>query len=104
MEFMNIVRMQIQDGRYDEWRAIMDANFARARQMGGVPGMLETRHVRFGPNQVCVIGRWASKEALVAARPMLVQNLDTFRHLLVETPTGATDPISGAVVFSTASA
>jgi|GEM_PF-2205968 len=104
MEFMNIVRMRIKDGCYDEWKSIMNANFARAMEMGGVPGMLETRHVRFGPNDICVVGRWASKDDLVNARPMLVANLNTFRHLLVETDKGVTDPISGVVEFSTAQA
>jgi len=102
MEFMNIVRMEIQDGKMDEWRAIMRQNFEKAKAMGGVPGMLETRHVMYGDNKICVIGRWESKDAFMAMRSMLVANLDTFRHLLVPGPAGDTDPIGGTVVFSTA--
>ena len=101
MEFMNIVRLKFKDGQLDAWREIVQGNFAKMKEMGGIPGMLETRHVQYGPNEICVVGRWESKEALIAARPMLIQNLDSFRHLLEETSAGITDPISGAVIFST---
>ena len=101
MEFMNIVRMEIQPGRFEEWRAIMAANAKAAAEQGGVPGMIEVRHVRYGENKVCVVGRWESKEALVKMRPMLVANLDRFRHLLVPGEAGDTVPIAGEVIFST---
>ncbi len=101
MEFMNIVRMQIQPGRFDEWRSIMAGNFEAAKEMGGVPGMIDIRHVQFGEDKVCVVGRWESKAAFAKARPMLVANLDKFRHLLVPGPAGDTDPIAGEVIFST---
>ena len=58
MEFMNVVRMQIQPGRFEEWRAVMAENFQAAAAMGGVPGMIEIRHVKFGEDSVCVVGRW----------------------------------------------
>lgn len=102
MEFMNVVRMEIKPDKMEEWRGVMAANFQKAMEMGGVPGMVEIRHVQFGDNKICVVGRWESKEAFMAARPMLVANLDRFRHLLVPGPAGDTDPIAGSVVFSTA--
>ncbi len=104
MEFMNIVRMEIQPGKMDAWREVMAGNFKQAMEMGGVPGMVEIRHVSYGENKICVVGRWESKEAFAKARPMLVANLDRFRHLLVPGPAGDTDPIAGTVVFSTADA
>ena len=100
MEFMNVVRMEIQEGKFDEWQAIMGENAKAAAAMGGVPGMLSIRHVKFGENKICVVGLWESKEAFMAMRPMLVKNLDTFRHLLVAGPAGDTDPIAGGVIFS----
>ena len=100
MEFMNVVRMEIKPGQFDAWREVMANNFKQAAEMGGVPGMLAMRHVKIGENKVCVVGRWESKEAFVAARPMLVQNLDKFRHLLVPSEAGDTDPVAGEVIFS----
>jgi quinol monooxygenase YgiN len=99
MEFMNIVRMEIKPGQFEAWQAIMAGNAERAKAMGGVPGMIETRQVQFGENKICIVGRWASKDAFMAMRPMLVQNLNAFRHLLVGEDT---DAIAGSVVFSTA--
>ena len=104
MEFMNIVRMEIKADKMDDWRKAMAGNFERAMAMGGVPGMVEIRHVQFGDNKICVVGRWESKEAFMAARPMLVANLDRFRQFLVPGPAGDTDPIAGSVVFSTSDA
>jgi len=101
MEFMNVVRMEIQAGKFEEWQGIMASNFKAAAEQGGVPGMIEIRHVRYGENKVCVVGRWASKEAFMKMRPMLVANLDRFRHLLVPSDAGDTDPIAGDVIFST---
>lgn len=92
MEFMNVVRMRIQPGKFEEWQKIIHENM----QMGPPPeGLLELRHIKYGENEVCVIGLWASGEALAAARPRLKQGLDRFRHLLE----GETDPISGPVIL-----
>lgn len=91
MEFMNIVRMRIKAGKFEEWQKIIHENM----QAGAPEGLLDLRHVKYGENEVCVVGRWASREALAAARPRLVQGLDRFRHLL----DGETDPISGAVIL-----
>ena len=99
MEFMNVVRMEIKPGKY-AWRAVMAENFKQASEMGGVPGMLAMRHIRTGENTICVVGRWESKEAFAAVRPMLQQNLDKFRHLLVPGDAGDTDPVAGEVIFS----
>ena len=93
MEYMNVVRMRIKPGKLEEWQKIIRDNM----QMAPPAGLIDLRHVKYGDNEICVIGRWASQQALAAARPQLVKGLDRFRHLL----DGETDPISGAVVLDT---
>lgn len=101
MEVMNIVRMRIKEGKFEEWQNQVMANM----QKGPPPaGMIEVRHVQIEENCVCVVGRWESKEALAAARPQLVASLDSFRHLLepYREGLGDTDPVSGPVIFDSA--
>jgi hypothetical protein len=57
--------------------------------------------IKTGENAFCIIGTFASEEALLAARPKMIEQLDTMRHTLEEISPdlGVTDPASGPVVY-----
>jgi hypothetical protein len=57
--------------------------------------------IKTGGNAFCIIGTFASEEALLAARPKMIEQLDTMRHTLEEISPdlGVTDPASGPVVY-----
>ena len=58
--------------------------------------------IRTGDRTYCFIGAWDSMEAIVAARPEMVENLDRVRALLEDLgdDIGVTDAVSGDVVMS----
>jgi hypothetical protein len=99
MEFMNIVRMRVKEGKMEELRGRMMQNMQAAG--GPPPGLIEVRHVQIEENAICVVGRWESKEAFSAMRGNLVKGLDNLRDLLVpyREGLGDTDPVSGGIVF-----
>ena len=99
MEYMNIVRMRVKDGKLPELRERMMKNMQAAG--GPPPGLVAMRHVQIEENALCVVGLWESEEAFAAMRSNLVKNLDTFRDLLIPYREGCgdTDPVSGKVVF-----
>lgn len=92
MEFMNVVRMTIKAGKFDEWKTAAEQN---VEAMGALEGLLDLRYIKTGENSVCVVGRWESEDAIKAARPKMIANLDKIRHLI----DGDTDPVSGAVIM-----
>jgi len=93
MEFMNVVRMTIKPGKFDEWKTQADQN---VKTLGTLEGLLDLRYLKTGDNSICVVGRWESEDAIKAARPKMIASLDKFRHLL----DGDTDPVSGPVLIS----
>jgi quinol monooxygenase YgiN len=95
MEFMNVVRMRVKPGKFEAWVAEMKKSAATRPE-----GALDFRVVQTGENTVCVIGRWASEEALAKARPQMIASLDRVRDLLEPGETGVTDPVSGPVILS----
>jgi len=58
---------------------------------------------RVGERAFCFVALWDSKESLVAARPAMIEHLNSVRDLLAElTPElGFTDPVSGLVIHCT---
>jgi quinol monooxygenase YgiN len=94
MEYMNVVRIKLKPGKFDEWKAAATKGLAT---VGKLDGALGAQYIKTGDNAICVIGRWASEEALAAARPAMIASLDQFRHLV----DGDTDPVSGPVILST---
>ena len=98
MEYMNIVRMQIKPGKFEEWRKQAQQNLETFKALEGV---LEMQYVQTGENAVCVVGRWASQDALAQARPKLTQGLDKTRDFLepINDELGVTDPVSGPVIL-----
>lgn len=92
MEFMNVVRMQIKPGRFDEWTALIETHMERYRE---IDGLISARYIRTGQSGVCGVGLWRSEDAIAAARPLLIELLDEMRPLLEG---GDTDPVSGEVI------
>ena len=66
-------------------------------------GMRQRYLARTGERAFCFVALWDSKEALVAARPEMIEHLNSVRDLLAElTPElGVTDPVSGPVIHCT---
>ena len=58
--------------------------------------------VKTGERMYCIVGRWASIEAMVAARPAMIGNLDRLRPILEDLGggRGVTEPWSGNIVLS----
>jgi len=97
-QFMNIVRMQVKEGKLDEWRAHAEEHLQMFRE---AKGLVEASYVQTGDSSVCVVGRWESEEALTNARPTMIASLDGIRDLLVpfDDQLGITDPVSGPVIL-----
>ncbi|KAF0134488.1 MAG: hypothetical protein FD152_1457 [Xanthobacteraceae bacterium] len=96
MQAFNVVKFQVKPGQE---QAFLDAHRdGKARW----PGLLEGTIIRTGDQRYCLIGKWESEAALVAARPAMIATLDTFRSTLDEMGPGKgiTDAVSGAGVLS----
>ena len=95
-DFLKRVRAVVKQGR--EQRSL-DAVEAWASPSG----MRQRYPARTGERAFCFVALWDSKEALVAARPEMIEHLNSVRDLLAElTPElGVTDPVSGPVIHCT---
>ena len=96
MTAFNIVRFKVKPGM-DE--VFLDAH----RGTGGDwPGMRHAALIRTGEGRYCLIAEWDDMDALAAARPRMIETLDSFRHALdgLGSGLGVTDPASGPVVLS----
>lgn len=100
MTAYNVVRFKVKPG---EEAAFERSQQAMARQ--AIPGFRKGAVIRTGPQSYCFIGEWDSFDAIVAARPRLIANLDSFRHLLEDLggDLGVSDPVSGPVVVEVGS-
>ena len=99
MEFMNVVRMQVKPDRWDEWSERTKEHTAKFLESDGCLGV---NIIKTGETSICVIGRWASEDALAGARPAMIAMLDGTRDMLVpfSDELGVTDPVSGPVIHS----
>lgn len=97
MTAMNIVHMRVKPGKDEEFLAI-HRDFGQ-RPM---PGSQSFDVVKTGERSYCIVGRWDSMEAMVAARPLMIGNLDRVRSILEDLGggRGVTEPWSGNVVLS----
>jgi hypothetical protein len=92
----NVVRMRVKAGRNEDYleahRAIDRDTFASMRSVA----IIQT-----GERDFCLIGEWDSMEAIVAARPKMIETLDRSREMLEDLggDLGVTDPVSGEVVL-----
>lgn len=96
MQAFNVVKFQVKPGQE---QAFLDAHRGGKARW---PGLLEGTIIRTGDQRYCLIGKWESEAALVAARPAMIATLDTFRATLDEMGPGKgiTDAVSGAGVLS----
>ena len=97
MTAMNIVHMRVKRGTDEEFLAIH-------RDFGGeaLAGLESFDILKTGERSYCVVGRWQSSEAMVAARPAVIANLDRLRPILEDLGggRGVTEPWSGNIVLS----
>jgi hypothetical protein len=94
MTAFNIVRFRVKPGRE---QAFLDAHRALDRPYKGLQRM---SLVKTGDRAYCLLGEWDSFDSIVAARPQMVETLDSFRKDLEDLGggLGVTDPVSGEVV------
>jgi hypothetical protein len=101
MPAFNVVRMRVKpehaDAFLDHTSNIAPEKLDRLRQNG----LLRLIAVKTGEHSYCLLGEWASFDAIVASRPDLLSELDRTREMLEELggELGVTDPVSGEVVM-----
>lgn len=96
MSAFNVVKFKIKAG--------LESEFLDAHRNGKAmwPGLVRGAIFKFGERSYCLIGEWSSAEALAAARPAMIQTLDTFRATLEDLGDGrgVTDAVSGDAVVT----
>ena len=98
MTAYNVVRFRVKPGQEEHF--IAAHRDARAAFKGFRGGAL----IKTGDNTFCIIGEWSSFEKLTAARPQMIELLDSFRGDLEDlgNDLGVTDPVSGELVLKLA--
>jgi quinol monooxygenase YgiN len=93
---MNVVHMRVKPGQEDEFVRLHEALDPRT-----MPGGRNFWLVRSGERSFIVVAEWDSLEALAAARPAMVANLDKLRPILEDLGggRGLTEPWSGEVAL-----
>jgi hypothetical protein len=95
MTAFNAVRFRIKPSR--------EAELLEAHQSVGSewPGLVRANIIKTGERNYCIIAEWTDLDAMVAARPMMVSTLNSFRDTLEDLGggLGVTDPVSGPVVL-----
>ena len=90
MRAFNVVKFRVKSG---------SERFPRCapRRQGKMARPGQRLHHQTGDASYCLIGEWASADALAAARPAMIATLDTFRATLDEVAEGRgiTDAVSG---------
>ena len=98
MTAYNVVRMRVKPGLEDKVLSSFEADddMANARRLAVI---------KTGDRSYCLIGEWNSMDDIVAARPAMIASLDKVRDMLEDLGhgLGVTDPVSGEVVFDSAS-
>lgn len=94
MTAYNIVRMRVKPGSVEAFLA------DHREQSVDIPGMKSLVVVQTGERDFCFIGAWTGMDALAAARPAMIANLDAHRDQLEDLGggLGVTDPVSGEAV------
>jgi len=93
MKVMNVVHMRVKPEQVDAYVAIHES-------MQKMAGMRNFWLVKSGERSFIVVGEWDSQDAMVAARPAMIANLDQLRPILEDLGggRGVTEPWSGEVV------
>lgn len=96
MTVMNVVHMRVKPGMEDEF-----VRLHRDFDVKAIPGGRNFWLVRSGERGFIVIGEWADREALAAARPAMIASLDKLRPVLEDLGggRGVTEPWSGEVAL-----
>ena len=96
MTVMNVVHMRVKPGKEDDYIRLHKDFDAKA-----IPGSRNFWLVKSGERSFIVIGEWESMEAMVAARPAMIANLDKLRPILEDLGggRGVTEPWAGEVVL-----
>lgn len=96
MTVMNVVHMRVKPGQEAEYIRLHKDFDAKA-----IPGSRNFWLVKSGERSFIVIGEWDSQEAMVAARPAMIANLDKLRPILEDLGggRGVTEPWAGEVAL-----
>lgn len=96
MTVMNVVHMRVKPGMEAEYIRLHNNFDAKA-----IPGSRNFWLVKSGERSFIVIGEWDSMEAMVAARPAMIANLDKLRPILEDLGggRGVTEPWAGEVAL-----
>ena len=96
MTAFNAVRFRVKAGREQEF---LDAH---KKVEVNWPGLRHANMIKTGERTYCIIAEWSDMDALAAARPKMIQTLDSFRDTLEDLSggLGVTDPVSGPVVLA----
>ncbi len=95
MTAFNVVRFRVKPGLDD---AFLKAGSAQPRDH--LVGLRSANLIKTGERSYCFIGEWDSLDHLIAARPLMIRNLDVTRPFLdaMDESGAVTDAVSGEVV------
>ncbi len=95
MTAFNAVRFKVKPGRDEDF---LEAHRRIDRDWSGLN---HVNIIKTGEHDYCIIGEWDDMESLAAARPRMIDTLDSFRDMLEDLggDRGVTDPVSGPVVL-----
>ncbi len=93
MTAYNVVHFKVKSGME---KAFEDAH----RVEPGFSGFKGGALVKTGDRTYCFVGAWENFDRIVAARPMMLPMLDSFRHMLEDLGggLGVTNAVSGSAV------
>jgi hypothetical protein len=96
MTAMNVVHMRVKPGMEDEF-----IRLHREFRLKTMPGSQNFWLVKSGERSFIVVGEWDDLNAMVAARPAMIGNLDRLRPILEDLGggRGVTEPWSGEVAL-----
>lgn len=95
MTAFNVVRYRVRP-EYEEEFLRLNKEVDRSNLVG----LRSASLIKTGERSYCMIGEWDSMESIVAARPLMVKNLERGRGMLEDLGEGrgVTDAVSGEVV------
>lgn len=95
MTAFNVVRMRAKPGLEDQLVKV-----AAEQRRDHLDGLRCANLIKTGENAYCFIGEWDSIDHLVAARPLMIRNLDASRPFLetMDESGSITDAVSGEVL------
>lgn len=96
MTAMNVVHMRVKPGHEADY-----VSLHRDMDIRSMPGARNFWLVRSGERSFIVVAEWDSLDAMAAARPAMVANLDRLRPILEDLGggRGLTEPWSGEVAL-----